>query len=498
MVQPPVRPAKEKIIRKKNGGLYILCHDDNYAGMYPGSLSEILECSLPKANFIIETLEKLSDNLNLKDIDTITDTVFNISKMISDPPSEQDIKELMGDPKLIQPKTLISIEDISEILSVTHGFAQKLYDGFNKPIHNDSTLEAFLSYVDQYLVKNHNDMIPQDFTKTNHAPLPEAPEISTLNQTSAFDAKKLDEILNQKAPTELNVSVEIDKKKHQPNNTPNKQPIATPQESEIVSKPSKTEEQEQQKTHTQHSANNFEKSPYFASTSSIIQEFLEIDKEDAELILTSPEALNDFLDLKDTNMAKDILDKAANGDMEALLETMDTRIEGLLRDIADNTMRNILEGNTSNPTQSINVQKNTPQKPLISGKFNTASQSEDTPQPSQSPQSPQSSPNQDKDKIPDTLPDILNFVFEKNNRITAKSLLTSFEMFGVVVSQDLARYIIEEGGYGGNPPNDHRIMDKKMIDKMVTDINKAGDLKAFIKIYLQKINNDLKSMLGGG
>jgi hypothetical protein len=70
--------------------------------------------------------------------------------------------------------------------------------------------------------------------------------------------------------------------------------------------------------------------------------------------------------------------------------------------------------------------------------------------------------------------------------------------FGISILQALARFIIEEGGYGSTLPNSHGIMEQTMLDKIITDINKESSLREFIKIYLTKINNDLKSMVVGG
>jgi hypothetical protein len=109
-----------------------------------------------------------------------------------------------------------------------------------------------------------------------------------------------------------------------------------------------------------------------------------------------------------------------------------------------------------------------------------------------------STSDKEPDTLPDNLPDMLRYVLKLKERITAKSLSESFKIFGVDISQALARFIIEEGRYGGEAPNNNRITQMSMVEKLIDDIEKESDLKSFVKIYLTKVNDDLKSMIAGG
>jgi|GEM_PF-6009610 len=489
---------KEPIIKHKNGGLYILCADDGYVGMYSGGISDMLECSLVKANFILEILEKISVKHKVNNKNTITHIIFNLSDKIADPPKSKDINQYLSDKTITQPIGIITINDISEILNITEIFAHELLDNFNKKIYNQNMLNDFLVSVNIYLKRFYQGKIPEHHKK----------QLSNKNQ---FTSEKLEEILRQEAPKELaktvpsldnkpsivskkefpSIEALISHKENKKPDTPIKNNVEEEKEAQTNEKT--TFDDVKLKTYT---VDTFTQSPFFKSTSEMFQKFLEINEEEAEFILTTPPALADFFNLKTINAAKEIITEAANGNVEPLLQGLNQSIEGVLKDIADNTMRRMLEGHNSIMPRISHPDKSTDNNAPSVGN-NEEAKSLNQPK-SKKDALENTKQNIAQEDDPQTLSETLLYVFKHNERITAKSLLEVFKTFNSNISKDLARYIIEEGKYGGAPPNDHRIMDKKMVDKLVFDIEASGTLKTFVKKYLEKINNDLKSMLGSG
>ena len=217
--------------------------------------------------------------------------------------------------------------------------------------------------------------------------------------------------------------------------------------------------------------------------------------------MSSPQALAHFLDIDDIDVASAVLGEAANGDMQPLLEIIEAKVDEMVTNIQE-----------ENPVAKIDIPEITPQeemtdtqeslsdsdiKPLFDdNEDNTDTHITQAEQPlTLNEKKPQANT---QISIPSNLPDMLRIGFDIKQRITAKSLSESLKIFGADISQSLARYIIEEGGYGGAPPDTHRITSKDMLEKLITDIAKEESLKSFVKIYLAKVNNDLKSMLSGG
>lgn len=563
---------KDRMLRNKHGGLFILCDDDQYAGMYPASLSEILECSMSKAEFVIKLLEDLIITLDLHTLPDITNTVFRLSHIVSDPPEREDVQYYRNQLKKSQthPESLISIDDIADILGVTDEFAIKLYKLFNKPIIDEETLEKFLLFIDKYLVKNHNDTIPEEFKR-------KTPPRPTLSNNSPFDSKRIQEILKQEAPPELKIDSLIQPEIIKPEPEPEPEisqtrldkidvaaeefeevPLVNTQDNTLnkietnVNELPDIDDIEQ----VEYNSETVHLSPHFATTCETLQDILDIDLEDAAILLSSKEALSDFLEVEDTQIGEKILDDIAKGDMQSLLEAIDEKVEGMLSNIANTTLQKMFEGNTdlslghkkeekqekanevsnssSSQTQSAtsSVSQAQPEAMRSSENMNNGSQNisasqtevqkpampelkpmerpdfkalseqqlaenkpptEEASNVSPPPQQPLSS-----DTLPNNLSDMLRMAFGVNNRVTAKTLAKSFEMFDIEISQSLARFIIEEGGYGGEAPNSHRIMDTEQLEVLIKDIEETGSLKDFVKHYLEKINNDLKSMLTGG
>ena len=88
---------------------------------------------------------------------------------------------------------------------------------------------------------------------------------------------------------------------------------------------------------------------------------------------------------------------------------------------------------------------------------------------------------------------------EVRGRMTAKSLVEILHMWGTDISQSLARFIIEEGKYGGAAEEDKkRIISTESLERMIADITKKGGIRPFIKVYLQMVNEQVNNMFYGG
>ncbi len=465
MVTPPARDPEKKVSRDKDGGILILCSDKQYAGMYPNSLAVMLKCSLEKSRFIIDILEKIAANINLSNFVTINTIIQNLSHIIPDPPEPNSHMIYLKNPNIFKIKSLISVHDIADILNITDMFAQELMDAFNKAINDEETLEDFLFYANNYM--QHAD--PQEISKKFKKP----------NDTKElFDSKKIKEILGQKAPPELHAQ-----------NLSKLMPLKNPETPEkIITKnlqpkhlynPSVIQDNNE----TIYDAYNFKNSPHFIPTCHVIHELLNIDYQDVVLLLSSPQALANFLEINDTKTAKIALDNAAQGNKQSLLEIIEEKINEFIN--------------------GIDTQAEAEAEAEAQAEAQAEAEAQAQAQAQAEAQTPEEQNNEDAHnyahiELPENLPDTLRLAYKLKNRITAKSLAESFRIFGVEISQSLARFIIEEGGYGGTPPNGHRIVTTRMLENLIHDIEKAGTLNEFVKIYLAKVNNDLKSMLIGG
>jgi hypothetical protein len=486
MVQPPVRIPQEKIVRQQNGGLFVLCSDGQYSGMYPASLADILKCSMRKSSFIIDIFADIAQDLVIDNQDMITDYIFSLSEIIPDPPDVDNKDEYIKNISHFSNAPLLTIADVAEILDITFEFAKEIYESFYQTLDTEEALQEFLRFVDNYIDEYHNGVIPEAY---KNKPLVKS------YQNAYFDNKRIQEILGQQAPDELradsilqliddvaisnnNPLIEVSENQNTTANTTANTTV-TPQvlEGNII-----------------YNAENFVDSPHFESSCQVIQEVLDISFEESAFLVSSADALARFLEIADIETTTLILNQAAIGNIKPLLETVEAKIDDLLQDIQTKN----LESLQITPAPQIE------EVPLVAlPKALPVTQIQDI-EP-QEPQEIQNSPNNQAvseentvGALPDNLPDMLRLAFELKERITAKSLVESFKLFGTEISQSLGRFIIEEGGYGGQPPNSHRIMEQRMVEKLVQDIEKHDNLKAFVKVYLTKVNNDLKSLMAGG
>lgn len=527
MEKSVMQTQNQKITHDDRGGMYILCNDGEYAGMHPASLSDILECSIDKAQFAMEVLENIVLSLDLDNMEQITDIVFSLANIIPEGllENEKDIDQYtqLFQDSITPQESLVTLDDIAQILEITHEFATELYTKFNQPIHDEKSLEAFLKFIDNYLINNYHDTIPEKH-KTLHTNDNENTKLETNISKTHETAKShmqpeqhrdIFEPVAQEFRAESLIQPDM--------------PASAPQETfQAADDPIITNEEPLDEYYS----DNIHLSPYFTNACETLQDILEIDAEDAALLLTTPETLAEFLEIDLDIVTHDILTETANGNLDPLLQALNDKINLLVEEEDEDdaiqepsaieanleinqSIEQVKTQNTHIPESiqqeprkivdvpeneqndtSLPIANNLPSpsiQPVEQPDFKALSQqhlAHNTPPPQEEENAPAA--------LPDNLSDTLRMAFGVNNRITTKTLVKTFEIFETTISQELARFIIEEGNYGAEEPNAHRILSIEKCEALIQDIEQQGSLRAFVKIYLEKVNNQLKSMMGSG
>jgi hypothetical protein len=492
----------DKIVRQKNGGLFILCNNNLYAGMYPSSLADILNCSMEKAEFIIDVLAEIAATSDFETQDKATDFVFSLSEVIPDPPDTDARYDYIEQAEIFLAEPLISIDDVAEILEITREFAEKIYKSFPTFLNTEEALDEFIVYIDKYLKTHYKNGIPEHYKKTQSVAIAEKP-ISSDNP-------------NQNNPN-------ITDSPHFA--------FACETVGALLDIPLKD-------------AHLLLASPQALAT------FLELDDIDDVRMVLDEIAQGNIQPLLMVIQTKidDLIANIQNNTPVQNAPVQNTPVQNTPVQnipvqnipvqnipVQNIPVQNIPVQNTpvqNTPVQNIPVQnipvqntpvQNTPVQnapvqntPVQNMSAKTESENADIPlaelpkarpvasivdiAPIEKPESPQATtaPQNTAASLPDNLPDMLRYVFKLKQRITSKSLSECFKLLGIEISQDLGRFIIEEGGYGGTEPDNGRIIAGDMLEKFINDIETSGGIKQFLTLYLTRVNDNLKSLMANG
>lgn len=466
------------------GGVFIRLKNSDFIGLSVEPLSKFLKLSLEKSALIMKEAIKVAVSSDIETAEQMTNillTLVDILEDYEDVNTIESVDELLKDLSPRGVYSLLSPKDLSEILDVKMEFAVELFDAYQGVITNDDELERFLKFISDYLDKKYAGEIPLDARKKGII----QDSVLPFKEKELFDEQKITEILAQEAPIELRPESQILADKRQ---------------------------------------------KYFTDARNAVSELLDVSLEDANIIISSADNLQEFLHLDDIKDAQTILETALEGNLAPLLEAVQMRADSLLD--TQNTIQDVLapeeaseEDSTSLESQSVQDQispsentgtregENTTSSKEIEkqavaeakGETKSIAQKEESVTEARKETSPPSSSSESskqeapKEELPKTLEDTLRLCMEVRTRVTAKSLVEILHMWGTDISQSLARFIIEEGKYGGTEEEDKkRIISTDSLERMIADIAKKGGIRPFIKVYLQMVNEQVNNMFYGG
>ncbi|MEM6602437.1 MAG: hypothetical protein AAF621_00145 [Pseudomonadota bacterium] len=214
---------------------------------------------------------------------------------------------------------------------------------------------------------------------------------------------------------------------------------------------------------------------YYREARAAICELLKVTENDADIILSDSHVLKEFFNLTDVSEADYILDRALSGDLEPLLLKLNNRMANLFEDISDNTIKDVLNPDLGDTA----FQRSSASEHMEAAEIAKKQAEADV-------------------TTPDNLNDTLRLCFELRGRVTSKSLSDICDMWGVEISAALGRFVIEEGKYGGHGESSKRIIDIHQLERLIKDIENAGDLRNFIRKYLKLVNDQVQTMYYGG
>jgi hypothetical protein len=330
-------------------------------------------------------------------------------------------------------------------LGITFDFAQKLFHEYKQPISDESDLSQFMEFVTHYLNQNHAGKIP-DTVKHIHV------QKSKLKPSKDFTPEHINTILAQEAPKELRSDKEI------------------------------FSEQAMQKARL------------------IIGNLLDMQNDEAILILQSAGNLQEFLRLNTLGEAEDIIEGIYNNNFDMLTNAIEARISGLYSSISDSEIHDVL---SENGGESSIISDTDPSDistdDAIDGIVLHDDLSDDTESETAETQTETPTAAEPLPDLPETLAGKLSLCFSLRGRVTGKSLAEIFNFHGLTISNDMASFIIEEGEYGGVTDSDKsKITDIAQLNRMIEDIQNAPSLKDFTKKYMKLINDQVQNMFYGG
>ena len=417
------------------GNVFIHLKNQEVIGLSPLSLSELLKVPILEAKDVMKEAVKIAVESDIQSASEMSNILMNIMDII-----DQEKAEAEGKLPAFIEDSLLSIEDIGEILDVHNDFAEKVFRAYKHVINSEEDLEKFTDFFASYLHEHHMGQFPKEADRNYQE-----------DDNTSFDSQKIDNILAQEAPQELRSEEELLKEQ------------------------------------------------YTKEAKATLTELLSITKDDAQNILENPAHLQELLALDTQNQAEKIIRNALNGNQAPLLEALNSQSNNLLGQLSDHAIRDVLD-----PSMDLSqYQQTTPSSdaeilPRDTSPQNVSEIIDDpiSPPPENAETISDDDAGTDED-LPETLEETLRLCFSLRQRITSKSLAEIFDIWGTDISMALGRFIIEEGKYGGEGENTKRIVSEEQLERMISDIAAAGDLKTFIRKYLKMVNDQVQSMYYG-
>ena len=420
------------------GTVFLHFANHDVLGLSPATLCSLLDVNITQAKEILKKSIEIAVISEIENTAQMSNIIMNVAEMIENQDAQYD-----ANTPDYQRKSLLSLRDIAETLGITFDFAQKLFHEYKQPISDESDLSQFMEFVTHYLNQNHAGKIP-DTVKHIHV------QKSKLKPSKDFTPEHINTILAQEAPKELRSDKEI------------------------------FSEQAMQKARL------------------IIGNLLDMQGDEAILILQSASNLQEFLRLNTLGEAEDIIEGIYNNNFDMLTNAIEARISGLYNNISDTEIHDVLGDNSTEASVADTEQSDISADDVIDGIVLHDDLSDDTESETAETlaETPTAEPLPD---LPETLAGKLSLCFSLRGRVTGKSLAEIFNFHGLTISNDMASFIIEEGEYGGVTDSDKsKITDIAQLNRMIEDIQNAPSLKDFTKKYMKLINDQVQNMFYGG
>ena len=298
------------------GGVFIRLKNSDFIGLSVEPLSKFLKLSLEKSALIMKEAIKVAVSSDIETAEQMTNILLTLVDILEDYEDVSTIESVDALLKDLSPRgaySLLSPKDLSEILDVKMEFAVEVFEAYQGVITNDDELEKFLKFISEYLDKKYGGEIPLAARKNVIAQDPTLP----FKEKELFDEQKITEILAQEAPIELRP------------------------ESQILAD---------------------RRQKYFTDARNAISDVLDVSLEDANIIISSAETLQEFLHLDDIKDAQTILETALEGNLQPLLEAVQIRADSLLG--AQNTIHDVLAPEEASEKEDAALQENPAENPV--------------------------------------------------------------------------------------------------------------------------------------
>ncbi len=488
---------------------------DEVVGLSAKQLSQIIKIPPAHARWIIAEAQKMAQNGDIAGSDDITKLILAFSDLAVED-SEDELLTKNGASVNPHHIGLLTAFDIGRVFNIQTDFAAKILKAYGKPVNGEADFEAFYNFLKEYVQQYHGGKFPE--TARRPEKLSAAGAVSQTEQTE------------QNASTVPPAPVVTN---NNPINTMMQAAEAVESDKRTEARPF-TDERLTQILTSETGAAGAEKTPeeieidrkkkILAKVCEIFAERLEITTEDVSYILEDPENFAVIAGIDNPQEAERILNDTLNGKIDEALAYIERNRSADNEPEATTAPPQAQVSATEEVTLSEPVKQSAPhteiepeepkKKPLSvkdpipnvpplteaeitkmqEEKQESAKHAESDPQ--QEEFADQEEPETVKIPMPDSVAESLRLCMKMRGRVTSKSLTEIFKNFGSDISTSLAKFIIEEGGYGGEGAEKKRIVSEEELNRMIDDI--GTDLRGFLRVYLQKVNEQVKNMLYGG
>lgn len=419
-----------------SGTVFLRLENGETIGLSAYSVADLLNISLNETKNVMREAVRIAISTKIQDAIELSNILIGIIDLVEDGELGHHSSFPTASIPNYERQSLISLKDIAQSLQITTEFAKELFHEYKRPISDEADLKNFMEFVASYLVNNHGGAMPQDVRKIHV-------KKSKPTQPVEFTPERINKILAQEAPKELRAETEFDKEIH------------------------------------------------IYELKNILAKLLDISPEDAGIIVSSPENLQEFMYLSTIAEATDLLESAYKGNYKPLIDLVEERIISFLQESSQDASEQ-----TSSPPLT-EEQENT-----LGKKISFTDEPSDILDPSEligdlaggtiEVKTPEIT------QLPESITGQLKLCFALRGRVTSKSMSDIFRNMGCEISQTLAKFIIENGKYGAEEgENTKRIITESQLNRLIKDIEESGGLKSFISFYLKRVNEQVHTMFYG-